>query len=163
MRATYEECEGYLAGVAQLMERCGVVFTKPAPDEDLELCENDAGFLSFELIGELPEGDWPGGATVEVREELGPIGDGRYRTSRYEYELIDRARDYRRAFHLHDPEWFEREFLVVVHEHCERPLNHVDCQHYAGAPIEDSYVGVMGLLDAWVAEPADCGSLTCLG
>ena len=162
MRGSYDECEEYVANVAELMERHGIVLHKPAEGEDLELYEDDAGALSFELVGALPDGSQPSRATVEVREELRPVGGGRYQTSRYEYELIDGARDYRRAFHLHDPEWFEREFLVVVHEHCERPPGQPDCKHYVGTPIKDSYAGVATLMDAWSAAPADCAALTCL-
>jgi hypothetical protein len=163
VRATYEGCAAYLAQVAELMQQGGIVLTQPAPDTDLELFENNEGALSFELIGELPDRRASSRTTIEVREELSPIADGLYQTSRYEYELIDRTRDYRRAFHFHDRDWFEREFLVVVHEHCEHPLDPVECQHFAGVPIKDSCAGVMTLVDVWTAEPADCGSLTCLG
>jgi hypothetical protein len=163
VRATYEGCAAYLAQVAELMEQGGIVLTEPAPDTDLELFENKIGALSFELIGELPDGHASSRTTIEVREELRPSADGLYQTSRYEYELIDRTRDYRRAFHFHDREWFEREFLVVVHEHCEHPLDRVECEHFAGVPIKDSYAGVMTLVDVWTAQPAGCGSLTCLG
>ncbi len=161
MRASSEECETYLGGVAVLLERCGVRLTHPAAGAALELIEDAEGALSFELVGDLPA-DAADAATIEVREELAPIGDGQYQTSRYEYELIDRARDYRRAFHLHDPRWFERQFLVVVHEHCERPLGEPICPHFAGSPIRDAFAGVMALLEAWTAEPAECASLTCL-
>jgi len=163
MLCRYDECEDYLVKVAELMERYGVVLTKPAPGEDLELVEDDQGALSFELIGELPDVGTGRKATVEVREELAPLGDGTYRTSRYEYELIDPVGKYRRAFHLHDPEPFARRFLVVVHEHCERPLGRVDCEHYAGSPLKDSYAGVTKVLNAWTGGPIDCRTLICLG
>ena len=163
MLGTYGECEDYLVKVTELMERYGIVLTKPAPGEDLVLVEDDQGALSFELIGHLPDMVTGRRAGVEVREELAPLGDGTYRTSGYEYELIDPVGDYRRAFHLHDHETFARRFLVVVHEHCERPLGRVDCEHYAGLPFKDSYAGVTKLLDAWTGGPIDCGTLICLG
>lgn len=157
-----DECEGYLTKVAELMERYGVQLTKPAPGEDLELLEDDEGVLSFELIGQLPDVEGAGGANVEVREGLAPLGDGTYRTSTYEYELVDHVGTYRRAFHLHDPEWFGGRYLVVVHEHCERPLGRVDCEHYAGSPLKDSYAGLTRLVDTWSNGSTECGTLICL-
>jgi hypothetical protein len=162
MLVSAEECEAYLANVAGLLERYGVVLTAPGPGADLELLEDDDGALSFEIIGQLPGETATTGAIVEVREELSPLGDGTHRTTRYEYELIDPAANHRRAFHLHDPETFVRRYLVAVHEHCEHPLHRVDCPHYAGSPLKDSHAGVGALMDAWVGGPIECSSLTCL-
>ncbi len=163
MRASYEACAGYLVRVAQLLERNGVMLRKPADGEDLVLEEDDDGVLSFELLGDLPDGSRPAMAGVEVREEFRPIGADLYERSRYEYELLDKARDYRRAFHLHFPEWFEQTFLVVVHEHCERPIGRVDCAHFEGSPIKDAHAGIGVLMDVWTGEPPDCDALRCLG
>ena len=58
-------------------------------------------------------------------------------------------------------QWFERRYLVVVHEHCERPLGDAACDHYEGSPIRDGYAGVMVLIDAWTDEPG-CFELRCL-
>jgi hypothetical protein len=101
-------------------------------------------------------------AEIGVREEFRPVGPDLYERSRYEYELLDLARDYRRSFHLHFPEWFEREFLVVVHEHCERPVGRVDCEHYEGAPIKDAYAGISVLMEVWTGETPECTDLRCL-
>ena len=161
MRGSYEDCAEYLSRVATLVERFGITVDL-REDEDLALLEDDEGTLSFEIRGDLPDGIHAATASVELREAFRRIGPGLYERSRYEYELVDRARGFRRAFHLHFPEWFEWRFLVVVHEHCERPIGRVDCEHYEGRPIRDAFAGVAALMDAWTAEPPDCGALRCL-
>ena len=162
MRATYTDIESYLVGVVALLERHGIVLREPAQGDDLVIEEDDAGALSFELLGELPHGEELVVAQVEMRDEFRRIGPDLYERSRYAYELLDHARDYRRSFHLHSREWFEREFLVIVHEHCERPIGQVDCEHFEGAPIKDAYAGVGLLMDVWTGETPDCADLRCL-
>jgi hypothetical protein len=161
VRLRTSEVDDYILRLAELLERYGVTLTQPGPGADIEVHEADDGSLSFELIGALPGDTEPPTATVELREELEPDSGG-YRRARYEYELIDHGRDFRRAFHLHDPDWFEREYMVVVHEHCERPIANSTCRHYQGTPIRDGYEGVNVLLASWIAEPPDCASLDCL-
>ena len=155
------DLDGYLLGVADLAERFGVVLDRPR-SAPLELLEDAAGRLSYELRGSLAGGARAARAQVRISEEFTPHGLDRYERSRYAYELVDRERDFRRAFHLHHPDWFEQRFLVVVHEHCERPVGQVECAHYHGAPIRDGYAGIGVLLDAWTADPPDCAGLICL-
>jgi hypothetical protein len=155
------DLDGYLLGVADLAERFGVVLDLPHAGP-LELLEDDAGRLSYELRGSLAGRAGAPRARVRIGEEFTPHGRHRYERSRYAFELLDPERDFRRAFHLHDTEWFQRRHLVVVHEHCERPIGRVECAHYQGAPIRDGYSGVVALLDAWAADPPDCARLTCL-
>jgi hypothetical protein len=162
MRLDERQLDAYLAGVAALLERYGVVLRLPGEGEDLELLEDDDGVLTFELWGDLPAGAERARATVIIREAFSPAGDGTCVRSRYEYELLDLVRDYRRAFHLHFPEWFEAAYLVVVHEHCERPVGHAACDHYEGPPIRDAYAGVEALMRTWTADPPDCSALRCL-
>lgn len=161
MRASYDGCAEYLARVAALLERCGVEL-RLSKGDDLDLLEDDDGVLSFEILGDLPDRTRPASARVEIREEFRPVAPDLYERSRYEYELLDRARDFRRACHLHFSEYFERRFLVVVHEHCERPIGQIDCDHFEGSPIRDAYAGVTNLMDTWTGEPPDCRSLRCL-
>ncbi|MDO8483662.1 MAG: hypothetical protein Q7S35_01815 [Candidatus Limnocylindrales bacterium] len=161
MRCSQDKCAEYLSGVGALLERFGATLDLPDGTE-LELLEEDDGTLSFEIVGSLPDGTHPALARLAVREGFRRISPDLYERSRYEYELVDVARDFRRAFHLHFPEWFGRRFLVVVHEHSERPIGHVACDHYAGRPMEDAFAGVTNLMDAWTAEPPECGALTCL-
>lgn len=161
MRWSYEECAEYLSRVAVLMERFGAALDLPE-GAALELLEEDDGTLSFELMGSLPDGTRLGRSRLVIREGFRRISPDLYERARYEYELVEQVRDFRRAFHLHFPEWFERRFLVVVHEHCERPIGVIDCEHYAGQPIRDAFAGVTSLMDIWTAEPPDCKALKCL-
>lgn len=57
---------------------------------------------------------------------------------------------------------FARRFLVLVHEHCERPLGITDCDHYAGSPVKDSFEGGRKLIEACMARPIDWATLNCL-
>jgi hypothetical protein len=157
------EVDDYASRLIELLERWGVVLTKPPLGESAEILEADGGSLSFELIGSLPDGRAPALSTIEMRERFEPIGRNRFERAGYEYELLDHERDFRRAFHLHDPEWFEHTYLVLVHEHCERPVKHVTCAHLHGLPVRDGYAGVMTLFDAWTDEPPVCSKLRCLG
>jgi hypothetical protein len=161
VRLRPDQIDDYVADLAELLERYGAVLAKPAAGQHIELLEDDAGRVSFELISALPNGRQPPLATLEVREEFTPVDD-LYRRSSYEFELIDRERNFRRAFHLHSPEWFEARYLVVVHEHCEQPIGEIRCPHYEGSPIRDGYQGVMTLFEAWADDPPDCASLPCL-
>ena len=162
MRGTYEEIAEYVSGVAALLERFGATLRLPF-GTDLELLEDPSGQLSFELLGDLPDGADPARSEVALREAFHPVGVGLYERTLYEYELVDRERDYRRALHLHFPEWFHRRFLVVVHEHCERPVGHTECEHYEGSPIKDAYAGVVALMGIWTGPTPVCSELRCLG
>jgi hypothetical protein len=153
--------DDYASRIAELLERYGVVLTKPGPGEPVEVLEADDRSLSFELLGALPDGREPGVSTVEMRERFRATDVDLYERDGYEYELIDRERSFRRAFHLHDRDWFERRYLVVVHEHCEQPLADPACEHYQSMPLRDGYAGVAALIDAWTGEP-DCSNLHCL-
>lgn len=161
MQIRSADLDAYVADLAELLERYGVALTKPAPGQAIELTEDELGRISFELIGGLPDGRQPPLATLAAREEFTPAEEA-YRRSRYEFELIDRERDFRRAYHLHASEWFETTHLVVVHEHCELPIGDTRCAHYEGSPIRDGHQGVVTLLRAWTEEPPDCSSLPCL-
>jgi hypothetical protein len=154
--------EDHLADVAELLERYGVSLDL-GPGEDLTLEETPLGALAFELRGFLPHGRQPPRAALEIREVWRPAAGGRYERSEYEYELLDRDRDYRRAFHLHDGDWFVRHFSVVVHEHCERPIGTSTCDHYAGHPVRDAFAAAELLVRTWVDPLApDCSALPCL-
>lgn len=162
MQLSDKDVDDYASRLVALLERFGVVLTRPDLDEPVDVLEADDGSLSFELIGSLPDGREPALSTVELRERFQPIAGSRFERDRYAYELLDRERGFRRAFHLHDPEWFQRHNLVVVHEHCERPIGTALCAHYHGSPIRDGHAGVVALIDAWTDEPPDCSALLCL-
>jgi hypothetical protein len=159
MRGTARSVEDYLLEVADLVERLGITIRGHS---DIPLLEDRNGGLSFELVGDLPDGWDPGRSEVIVREAFEQDGRDGYVRTRYEYELLDRERRFRRAFHLHSPDWFERHFLVVVHEHCERPIGAVDCEHYEGTPVRDAFAGVLALMNVWTGDRPDCSTLRCL-
>lgn len=105
----------------------------------------------------------PTRAIVDLRETWTADGAGACERTEYVYELLDQARDLRRAFQLHDSAWFEHRFLVAVHEHCERPIGVAPCVHVEGSPIRDAFTGVMRLFGVWT-DPVvpDCRTLPCL-
>lgn len=162
MRGDYNEVVEYVVLVAQLLERYGVALRLPDGTDELEVLEDPAGDLSFELLGDLLDCLTPSRSEIVVRERFDRVGQAQYARTGYEYEILDREQGYRRSFHLHDPEWFQREFLVVVHEHCESPIGHVSCRHHEGSPIKNAYAGVEALMNVWTGPVSDCSRLTCL-
>jgi hypothetical protein len=161
MRGSRAEIGDYVSRVALLLERSGVALHLPE-DGQLEASEwARDGSLGFELVGELAA-DRSQTSRIRVRERFEHIGPDDYERVGYEYELLDRELDLRRAFHLHDADWFARTFMVVVHEHCEHPIGQVTCPHYVGSPLKDAFAGVMALMAAWAEGRADCSGLRCL-
>lgn len=158
MRLTDQGLDDHLADIAKLLDRYGASLDPG----DLTIEEATAGARTFDVRGFLPDGRQPALAFVEIRETWLPADAWTFERAEYAYELIDRERDFRHAFHLHFPDWFERRFLVVVHEHCERPIGAVDCEHYEGAPIRDAFAGIIKLFDLWTDAPPECDELRCL-
>lgn len=162
MRLDPTGLEGHLADVAELLERYGIVLDLAA-DEDLALEQTPGAALAFELRGFLPDGRQPPDSIVEIREIWRRMDEGGYERAEYEYELLDHERGFRRAWHLHDADYFVDQFKVVVHEHCERPVGSANCDHYAGPPIRDAFSAVERLVGTWVdGQVPDCAGLTCL-
>ena len=154
--------DDYLSGVAELLERYGVVLDR-APTAPLVLDESPSGAMSFELRGFLPDGRTPPLSVLEIRERWGRLGPDRVERWEYEFELLDHERGFRRAFHLHDSKDFIRRFHVVVHEHCEQPVGTAPRAHMAGPPVPDGSRGVELLLAAWTDPSSpDCVAMTCL-
>jgi hypothetical protein len=159
LRLTDEGLEDHVVLVASLLERYGVELDVPG-DLLIELAID--GTQTFDLRGTISLDPSSAQAIVEVRETWVLGESGGLERREYVYELIDHGRDFRRSFHLHDAAWFERRFLVVVHEHCERPIGAAGCGHYEGTPIRDAFAGVVALIDAWTADPPDCSEFRCL-
>lgn len=162
MRLSIADLEDYLARIADLLERHGVVldFEPTAP---VVLEESPSGAMSFSLRGFLPDGRIPPLSVLEVRERWRRVAPDELERSEYEYELLDHERGFRRGFHLHDSEDFIRRFNIVVHEHCERPIGTAPCAHIEGSPVRDGYRGVELLLEIWM-DPGlpDCAGMICL-
>ena len=160
MRLLVTDVPAYVADLVALVERCGVEVLGAGP---IEVVRTSAGAIAFAIAGRLPGGGTALPSTVEVREAYEPVDADTLERAAYAFELIDRERGFRRAFHQHDPEWFARTHLVVVHEHCERPIGVAPCAHLEGTPIRDGFAGIMALLDGWIMGPPDCSTLRCLG
>ena len=160
MRLAARQLEDYLADVAELAERYGVVLDLP-DGAALSLETEPLGSVLFTLRGLLPDGRQPPRSVVEIAERWTPRGDEYERTA-YRYELIDHERNHRRAFHRHDDAYFERTFGVVVHEHCESPIGQVRCPYFFGPPVRDGFRAVELLMATWVSDGPDCDALPCL-
>ena len=97
MRLVGAALEDHLADVAELLERYGAVID---PEVEPVMYASPSGARWFELHADLWDGPSPARSIVELREVWQPTTDGAYERSEYEYELLDGARAYRRAFHL---------------------------------------------------------------
>jgi hypothetical protein len=156
------DLEDYLSRLAEHLERYGVVLDleDTAP---LGLDESPTGVMSFQIRGFLPDGRMPQLSIIEVRERWRRLAQDRVERSEYEFELIDHERGYRRAFHLHDGEYFVRRYQVVAHGHCEEPIGTSPCAHFADSPVRDGYRGVDRLMETWIdPSPPDCSKVDCL-
>ena len=146
-----------------LLERYGVALSL-GPEEAIAIEESPSAAVSFAVRGFLPDRRQPPLSVLAVREKWLPIGRDAYERWEYEYELLDHERRFRRAFHLHDAEYFVRRFYVAVHEHCERPIGVISCAHYEGSPIRDGLHAVEALVAVWADSTVlDCSAMRCLG
>lgn len=160
MRLSGSGLEDYVADVVELLERYGAAV---GPDAQPYINATPSGARWFEIRAVLHDGRSPSRSAMELREVWRPLATDSYERREYEFELLDRDRDLRRAFHLHDRDVFARVFDVVVHEHCEQPIGSSSCDHYAGLPVRDAFAGVEILIDTWIKpDVPDCGALTCL-
>ncbi|MBA3877081.1 MAG: hypothetical protein C0498_09130 [Anaerolinea sp.] len=162
MRGTQDQIAAYLASAANLLGRYSVDLALPSDSDAVELLEDSNGNLSFELLGTLPGSQDVARSELAIREGFERLGPDQYERTRYEFELVDRGREYRCAFHMHFTEWFVERYQVVVHEHCERPVGRVACEHYEGSPIKDAFAGILKLIEVWTDAPPDCATLACL-
>jgi len=152
--------EDHVAHVIELMERLGAVLEAA---EDTCIHELPNGVRWYALEASLPGADAAGASTLVVRERWHRVAGDLFERTEYEYELRDHQRDFRRAFHLHDPDWFVDRHQVVVHEHCERPIGVAPCAHIEGSPVRDAFAGVMRLIGIWTdPELPECAALPCL-
>ena len=161
MQLGSEEHADYVVDMVELAERYGIVLDLPT-DGPIEIEIEPDGTLRFGIVGYLPDGRQPPLAVIEISEKWRPQTGDRYERSAYRYELLDRERGFRRAFHWHDEREFVRRFGVVVHEHCESPIGEAPCPHHFGSPVRDGFRAVELLMAAWVADPPDCTALPCL-
>jgi len=127
----------------------------------VEIDETD--LLSFSIVGFLLDRDYAEATELSLDEIWRPLPDRRWERREYTYDLIDRPRNRRRAFHLHDRERGQVRFGTAVHEHCEETLGEPTCRHYLGRALPNGYMGLDLLIAAWVEPgPLRCGDLICL-
>jgi hypothetical protein len=120
------------------------------------------GHVAYSIVGVLDE-PAEGRTEISLDEIWRPLSERRWERREYAYDLLDRPRRRRRAFHLHDRELSEAALRTVVHEHCEEVLGEAACEHYLGRELPDGYVALDLLLAAWVEPGAfGCSELTCL-
>lgn len=162
MRATQDQIAAYLASAANMLGRYGVDLAFSSDSDAVDLLEDSNGNLSFEVLGILPGSQDAARSEIAIREGFERLGADEYERTRYEFEVVDHGRDFRRAFHMHFTEWFIERYRVVVHEHCERPIRRVACEHYEGSPIKDAFAGIVKLIEVWADGPPDCADLACL-
>jgi hypothetical protein len=154
--ATKTELRRYVGTLASILWNYGASFPVPTLDAYPE------GDLGFSISAELPGAAVPRAAVLELTEVWSPEGRGQYRRVEYAYEFIEHPIGRRRAFHRHDPDYFAREFGVVVHEHCEERIGVPTCSHYFGLPI-DGYEAIRRFLSAWGRPtPFGCAALRCM-
>jgi hypothetical protein len=121
------------------------------------------GFLAFSITGTIPDPAAAEAAEISLDEIWRPLPGQRWERREYTYDLIDRPRRRRRAFHLHDRDLAEATFGVPVHEHCEETLGEPTCAHYLGRAMPDGYLALEFLMAAWVEPGAlGCEGLRCL-
>lgn len=161
MRLTSVALDDYVADLAALAERYGITLGL-TDGEPLTVEIEATGSRRFTILGTLPAGRQSSNAIVEVAETWRPAGTDGYERSIYRYELLEPQRDFRRAFHRHDDDYFARRYGVVVHEHCEAPGGVAPCAHLFDPPVRDGYRAIELLMSAWVADPPDCALLPCL-
>jgi len=124
---------------------------------------DESGLVVFSVTGAIADADGADPAEIILEEVWRPLAERRWERREYTYDLVDRPRGRRRAFHLHDRDLAESVWGTVVHEHCEEVLGQPTCGHYLGRELPDGYHAIELLTAAWV-EPGDldCSALICL-
>lgn len=148
----------YVAGLAK------TIYSRGFELAGSPLIEIDrTGYLSFSLLGFLPDSVGGERAELSLEEIWRPLPRRRWERREYTYDLIDSGRRRRRAFHLHDRDLAEAVLGVAVHEHCEERLRDPDYAHYLGRELSNGYLAVDLLMAAWLEPgPLGCDQLTCL-
>ncbi|HYN69289.1 MAG TPA: hypothetical protein VEX41_03655 [Candidatus Eisenbacteria bacterium] len=148
----------YILGLAKALDTRGFdVESGPIAEFD------PAGYVAYSVVGVLQEPPGSGRTEISLDEIWHPLPERRWERREYSYDLLDRPRHRRRAFHLHDRELAEAALRSIVHEHCEEVIGQPACRHYLGRELPDGYQAIDFLMAAWV-EPGDLGSssLVCL-
>jgi len=116
---------------------------------------DETDLLSFSIVGFLLDRDHAEATELSLDEIWRPIPNRRWERREYTYDLIDRPRNRRRAFHLHDRERGQFRFGTAVHEHCEGDPRRADVPSLPWAGVTERIHGA-GSVDSGVgrARPA---------
>jgi len=151
----------YVIGLAKAL------YTRGFDIETGPLAEFDAaGHVAYSVVAVLDEARAGGPASrteISLDEIWHPLPERRWERREYAYDLVDRPRRRRRAFHLHDRELSEAVLRSIVHEHCEEVIGQSACGHFLGRHMPDGYVAIDLLVAAWLEPTAlGCDALVCL-
>jgi hypothetical protein len=154
--ATVPEVREYLGTLSTTLWDYGATFPVPS------LYEYGAIEMGFALVAKLPGETSPKPAEIKLAEIWASLASGGLRRIEYEYDFIEYPLARRRAFHRHHPDWFAREFGVLVHEHCEEELGAPACAHYFGFPM-DGFEAIRQFTALWGQDsPLGCAGLRCM-
>lgn len=156
--ATPTDLRSHVGRLAAILWNFGATFPVPTLDD-----YEDTGNLGFTFTAELAGVDSPGPAIIKLSEIWAP-GQlaGQFDRHLYEYDFVEHPLDRRRAFHMTDPDYYAREFGVLVHEHCEETLNTPACDHYYGLPVT-AYEAIVKFTSMWGKPgPLGCATLRCM-
>lgn len=154
--ASLHELRGHLGTLSAILWNYGATFPVPT------LHRYDSGEVGFSFSADLPGSATPKPAVIKLAEIWAPGRPDDFSRREYEYDFIEYPRDRRRAFHGHDPDYFAREFGVLVHEHCEEHLGSPACDHYYGLPIS-GFEAIRQFASLWgrSTQPG-CARLRCI-
>ena len=154
--ATLNEVRGHLGTLAAILWNYGATFAVPTLDR------YDSGEVGFSFSADLPGSETPKPAVIKLAEIWAPERPDDFSRREYEYDFIEYPLDRRRAFHGHDPDYFAREFGVLVHEHCEEHLGSPACDHYYGLPIS-GFEAIRQFASLWgQSTQLGCARLRCI-
>lgn len=156
--ATPTELQNHLGRLAVILWNYGASFSAPT----LNLYE-DTGNLGFTFTADLAGSGSPGPAIIKLSEIWVPGGrPDDFTRYEYEYDFVEHPLNRRRAFHLSQPDFYAREFGVLVHEHCEEIIGAPACDHYYGLPVT-AYEAIDRFTSMWGQRgPLGCASLRCM-
>jgi hypothetical protein len=163
-RASRDDLLAYLADLVQHLERFAVTLLPPDDRDEISLSLEADGSFVIHLAGRLPVARRSKHVDLSIVERWRPAGTSEFVLDEYGYELRDHELGYRRALHRHDVDAFVGSYGHAVHEHCKPTIGVVDCDHYAGDPVQDAFDAFERLYGLWLAgERPDCSTLPCLG
>jgi len=155
--AALNELQDYLGRLSTILWNYGASFPVPAV-----VRYEDTLNVGFEFTAALPGPSSPQPAIIKLSEIWAPVQKDVYDRREYEYDFVEHPLNRRRAFHGHHPEYFLRNYQVVVHEHCEEILKQPTCLHYYGLPV-NGYEAIQRFASLWgQLGPLGCNSLRCM-